>query len=123
MMIRFYANKVAEILKIVKESSDYAELCKDIHRIEMAIDQVQKGGDWFTANQLDRELRQKYPYIDGMIAFTNSIPGSSSQKTGIYFKEKAVIENLRQDYYGILCGAAIKTDYIHSVGEFIESID
>jgi hypothetical protein len=122
-MIHFYENMIAEILKNVKESSDCAEICKDINRIKKAIAQVQNCGDRFTANQLDRELRQKYPCIDGMLDVANSIPCSSLQITKAYSSDEAVIESLWQDYYGILCGTAVKKGYVHSVEELIKYID
>jgi conjugal transfer/entry exclusion protein len=123
MVIYFYENIVAKTLKTVKEAYDCADICKDINRIERAIDQAQNYGDWYTANQLDHELRQKYPCINAMINIASSIPLQIPQATRTNTLNEAVIESLRQDYYGILCDTAIKKDFIHRVEEFIKTVD
>jgi hypothetical protein len=122
-MIYFYEDMVAQILKTVKEAYDCADVCKDINRIENAVAQVKRRGDLGTANWLDHELRKKYPCIDAMIRIANAIPVSSPRITKTYSPDEAVIENLRQDYYGILCDTAIKKGFVHSAEEFIKSVD
>jgi hypothetical protein len=122
-MIYFYEDMVAQILKTVKEANDCADICRDIDRIENAVAQVKNYGDLGAANWLDHELRQKYPCIDAMIRVANAIPVSSPPTAKTYSPDEAVVENLRQDYYGILFDTAIKKGFVHSVEEFIKSVD
>jgi hypothetical protein len=122
-MIHFYDDLIAQTLKTVKESYDCADVCNDITRIENAISQVRVYENCGVAFQLDHELRQKYPCIDAMLETASSISIPSPRITRTYSPNEAAIENLRQDYYGILCGTAIKKEFIHSIEEFIKSVD
>jgi hypothetical protein len=122
-MIHFYVDLIAQTLKTVKEAYDCADVCNDITRIENAISQVRVYGNCGVAIQLDHELRQKYPCIDTMLEIASSISIQSSRITRTYSPNEIIIENLWQDYYGILCSTAIKKGFIHSTEEFIKSVD
>lgn len=75
------------------------------------------------ANQLDRELRQKYPAIDMMLDFANAMLPPSPQTSKICSAEDSVISNLDQDYYGILCDTAVKKGLVRSIKDCIEFVD
>ena len=75
------------------------------------------------AEQLDRELRQKYPCIDNMVNFANSIPAPVPQAKKNYSASEEMLSNLQQDYFGILCDTAIKKQLVHSIKEFIKNVD
>lgn len=122
-MIRFHDNLVAQILEIVKNTYDCADVLYDLNRIEQAIARVKSYGDWRTADQLDQELRKKHPSIDAMNKVADSIPVPFPQPTKQYTIYEAAIERLKNDYYGILCGTAIKKGLIHSAKEFIKNVD
>lgn len=122
-MIYFYDSLVAQTLEMVKSAYDCADILNDLNRIEQAQVWVRVHGDWNTANQLDYELRQKYPSIDTMIQIANAVPTPSPRAKKEYSNCDAMIANLNQDYYGILCDTAIKKGLIHGAKEFIKSVD
>lgn len=122
-MIYFYDNKVAQTLEIVKSAYDCADVLNDLTRIEQAIARVKSCGDWLTANQLDQELRKKHPSIDAMIHIASAVPSAAPRINKVHSNCDVVIDNLTQDYYGILYGTAIKKGLIHSAKEFIKSVD
>ncbi len=122
-MIYFYENLVTQTVDIVKSAYDCADILTDLNRIEQAKERVRVSGDWYTANQLDEELRQKYPYIDVMNKVADSFAVPSLQPAMQYSIYDAVIESLTNDRYGILCGTAIKKGLIHNPKEFIKSVD
>lgn len=122
-MIYFYDELVAKTLETIKEAYDCADILNDLNRINQAMTNVKLYGDWYAANQLDRELRQKYPCIDNMVNFANSIPIPVPRAKKNYSAGEAVLSDLQQDYFGILCDTAIKKKMVHSVKEFIKNVD
>lgn len=122
-MIYFYDSLVAKTLDTIKEAHDCADILNDLNRIQQAKKYLGCSGDWTAANQLDQELRQKYPCIDNMVTFTNCFPVPAPPVQRIFSASEAVIANLEQDYYGILCGTAIKKQLIHNIREFIRAVD
>lgn len=122
-MIHFYDSLVARTLEIAKNAYDCADVFNDLNRIGQAQERVKVYGDLCTADQLNQELRKKYPSIDAMNKAADSMPVLFPQPTKQYTIYEAVIENLKNDYYGILCGTAIKKGVIHSAKEFIENVD
>lgn len=69
---------------------------------------------------LDQELRQKYPCISKMVDVANSMLTPAPQAKRMYSASEAVISNLNQDYYGIICDAAFKKQLVRSIKEFIK---
>lgn len=122
-MIYFYDYLVANTLEMVKSAYDCADILTDLNRIKQAQERVRVCGDWYTANQLDEELRQKYPCIDVMNKAADSIPVLFPQPAKQYTIYEAVIESLENDRYGILCGTAIEKGLVHSAKEFIKFVD
>lgn len=122
-MIYFYDELVDRTLKMIKESYDCADVLNDLNRIEQAVTSVNLYGNRSAAEQLDRELRQKYPCIEIMLALADSMLVRLSQASGSLPVEEMMISNLRQDYFGILCDTALKKQLIHSTKEFIKNVE
>ena len=126
-MIHFFKTIQSRTLEIMIEAHDCADVLRDLNKIEQAKANLYTAyGGLFTANQLDRELRQKYPTIDMMLNLANAMlpPSPPSQQTPqIWSKEEQVISNLNQDYRGILCDTAVKKGLAKSIKDCIESVD
>ena len=122
-MIHFYESIVAKTLETIKDAYDCADILHDLSRIEQAKANVNLYGGVSTAHQLDEELRKKYPCIDAMINFANTMlpPGPQSKK--IYSPNEAAVSNLTQDYYGILCDTAVKKKIVPEMKQFIRFVD
>ncbi len=127
-MIHFIAAIQSKTLEIVKEAHDCADVLHDLERIGQAKANVYSFGGIFAANQLDQELRRKYPTIDLMLNIadtmrTNPLLPSSPQACHARSAEEAAIDNLQQDYCGILCDTAVKKGLTHELKECIKSVD
>ena len=122
-MIYFYDDLVEKTVETIKEAYDCADILNDLNRINQAIANIKLYGNWSMADQLDRELRQKYPCIDNMVAFANSTPVPEPRVKKTYSPSEAVLSNLEQDYFGILCDTAIKKQIVHNIKEFIKNVD
>ncbi len=122
-MIHFYNELVARTVETIKEARDCTDILNDLKRIDQAITDINLCGNVSAADQLDRELRHKYPCINNMIEFANSIPVSELRLKKNYSASEAALSNLEQDYYGILCDTAIKKQMVHSIKEFIKNVD
>lgn len=122
-MIYFYDEIIAKTLDKIKDAHDCGDVLLDLTQIEQAVIRLKSGGDWFAANQLDYELRQKYSCIDAMINLANTISVPSPQAEKIYSPIEAAIANLNQDYYGILCDTAIKKGITQDIKQFIQFVD
>ena len=114
-MIYFYDELVRRTLETIKEAYDCADVLNDLNRIEQEIANIKLNGNLFMATQLDQEMRKKYPCIDRLIDFANSIPIPSVRVKKSYSANEAIITSLNQDYYGILCDTAIKKEFIKNV--------
>ena len=73
-MIYFYDDLVEKTVETIKEAYDCADILNDLNRINQAMTNLKLYGNWSVADQLDQELSQKYPCIDNMVEFANSIP-------------------------------------------------
>ena len=122
-MIYFYDELVTRTLETIKEAYDCADVLNDLNRIEQEIANIKLNGNLFMATQLEQEMRKKYPCIDRLIDFANSIPIPSVRVKKSYSANEAIITSLNQDYYGILCDTAIKKQIIQSIKEFIKNVD
>lgn len=120
-MIHFYENLVAKTLETVKSAYDCADVYCDLLRINEAIKNA-KQGSWAMGLDLDQEMRRKYPVINRMDQFANAL-STSIKNPQKHSNSEIVVSNLNEDYYGILCETAIKKGIIHSVKEFIKSVD
>ena len=125
-MITFYDGLFAKTLEIMKEAHDCADVLRDLGRIEQAKASAYSYGGVFAADQLDRELREKYPMIDVMLDIANTMRSSPllpSQPGRNRTMEEAVIDNLQQDYCGILCDTAVKKGVKQSIKDCITSVE
>ena len=122
-MIYFYNDLVVKTVETIKEAYDCADILNDLNRINQAITNIKLYGNWSAADHLDQELRQKYPCIDNMVNFANSIPVPVPRAKKNYSPSEAVLLNLEQDYFGIICDTAIKKQMVHSIKEFIKNVD
>ena len=122
-MIYFYDDLVEKTVETIKEAYDCADILNDLNRINQAITNIKLYGDWSAADHLDQELHQKYPCINNMVEFANSIPVPVPRAKKNYSPSEAVLSNLEQDYFGILCDTAIKKQMVHSIKEFIKNVD
>lgn len=123
-MIYFFNTIQNNALKIIKEAYDCADVLRDLNRIEQARANLGNGyRGVFEADMLDRELRQKYPAIDLMLDFANTMLPPSPQVSNIRSEEEIAISNLDQDYCGILCDTAVKKGLAKSIKDCIESVD
>ena len=122
-MIHFYDSIVAKTLETVKDAYDCADVLCDLGRIEQAKANVNLYGDVSAAYQLDEELRKKYPCIDAMINFANTMLLPVPQNRKSYSPSEAAVSNLTQDYYGILCDTAVKKEIVREMKQFIRAVD
>ena len=123
-MIHFFSTIQSSALEIIKEAHDCADVLRDLNRIEQAKANVYTTyGGAFAADQLDRELRQKYPAIDTMLDLANTMLPPSPQAPSICSEEDREISNLNQDYCGILCDTAVKKGLVKTIKDCIESVD
>lgn len=122
-MIYFYDSIVAKVLETIKEAHDCTDILCDISRIEQAKSNVNLYGGVPAAHQLDEELREKYPGIDRMIDFANTMLPPVPQSRKIYSPSETVLSKLTQDYYGILYDTAVKKEIVREMKQFIRAVD
>lgn len=123
-MIYFYSTIQSKTLEIIKEAHDCADVLLDLNRIEQAEANLYSPYIGVSAaDQLDRELRRKYPTIDKMLDLANTLLPPSPQASNIRSEEDRALSNLNQDYCGILCDTAVKKGLARSIKDCIESVD
>ena len=115
-------------MEFIKEAKDCADILNDLNRIEQAKANVYFDGGLLTADQLDRELRRKYPTIDKMLDIANAMrhnsPLPSSPQTGqTRSAEDIAISNLEQDRCGIICQVALKKEIVQNIKDIIRIVD
>ena len=118
--IHFVSDLESSALKALKDAEDCADIVNDLGRIYYTITH----GSEQDARALDHELRQKYPAIDAMLRAADAL-----QTTPIlsYFATAKSVpsakSNLQQDYWGIICDAAISKGIKKSIEDCIDHID
>lgn len=123
-MIHFFSTIQNSTLEIIKEARDCADVLQDLSKIAQAKANLSTGyGAVLAADQLDRELRQKYPTIDMMLDIANTMLPPSPQASRIRSEVDQAIASLNQDYCGILCDTAVKKGLAKSIKDCIESVD
>ena len=123
-MIHFYSTIQSKTLEIIKEAHDCIDIFLDLNRIEQAEANLYNPYVGVSAaDQLDRELRRKYPTIDKMLDLANTLLPPSPQVSSIRSEEDRALSNLNQDYCGILCDTAVKKGLARSIKDCIESVD
>lgn len=106
-------------LEIIHEAHDCAEVACDLRRID---DTLNFGTD-AQAQQLDGELREKYPTINIMLNVANSLPATYTRPMGRYSSGSQGKANLNQDYWGIICDTAIKKGLKSSFEACIDRVE
>ena len=118
--IHFVSGLESLTLKALKDAEDCADILKDLGRIKYTI----AHGSEQDARALDHEMLQKYPAIDAMLRAADAL-----QTTPIpsYFATAKSVpsakSNLQQDYWGIICDAAISKGIKKSIEDCIDHID
>ena len=118
--IHFVSGLESLTLKALKDAEDCADILKDLGRIKYTI----AHGSEQEARALDYELQQKYPAIDAMLRAADALqtaPISSSFATAK--SVPSAKSNLWQDYWGIICDAAIKKGIKKSIEDCIDRIE
>lgn len=124
-MIVFYDDLFAKTWETIKEAHDCTDILRDLDRIGQAKANVYAYGGVLAADQLDQELRQKYPTIDVMLRVADTMrtnPLLPPQTGRPLSAEETAISNLQQDYCGILCDMAVKKGIKKSIKDCIESV-
>lgn len=127
-MIHFVQSLQNKTLQIIKETPDCADILHDLKRIEWAKTNVYSYGGISAANQLDQELRQKYPTIDMILNIANTMRANPllsypPRDECASSMEEIAIKDLQQDYCGILCDTALKKQLVHELKDCIEFVD
>lgn len=117
--IYFVEGLQEKTLEIIHEAHDCAEIACDLRRID---DTLNFGTD-AQAQQLDGELREKYPTISIMLNVANSLPATCSRLMGGYSSGSQGKANLKQDYWGIICDTAIKKGLKSSFETCIDHVE
>lgn len=118
--IHFVSDLESSALNALKDAEDCADIVNDLGRIHYTVTH----GSEQNARALDHELRQKYPAIDAMLRAADAL-----QTTPIpsYFATAKSVpsakSNLQQDYWGIICDAAISKGIKKSIEDCIDHID
>ena len=121
-MIHFDNNLAKEAFKIAHEAHELSDVANDLNKINIILSTKTTKQNLSEAKRLDKELREKYPTIDKMLAIANSYPTATvaSQSNTQELPEYA---NLKQDYFGILCYVLLKREITTSIEQFIEKVD
>lgn len=117
--IYFAEGMEASTLKAINEAHDCADIANDLCRIQKTLTY----GTDEEARQLDYEMRQKYPTICDMLSFSNSLSKQPSRYVAVTSEDAPYRASLWQDYYGILCHAAIKKGIKMSISDCIDHIE
>ncbi len=111
------------VLNTAKEAHDCADVLQDLNRINDAIANIQNYNGIELARGLDEELRIKYPCIDEMLNMAQAMPPCFPAQCQNNIGSLPEAEHLRQDYYGIICGTAIKKGVVHEMKDMIERVN
>lgn len=121
--IRYFANLIKNgYFTANKVENDLFDVLNDLKSIEYVIYEVKSIENLQIARKLDKDLREKYPIINQMIAIANSFYNASINSSTSPQPIDA-FENLKQDYYGILCDTLLKKQITNSIEQFIEKVD
>lgn len=125
-MIHFDEKLFAKAIEVIKEAYYCADIRRDLDKIEHAKANTYFCGGILAANQLDQELRDKYPTINVMLNIANAMrsnPLPMPQTGQTYSEEEEAISNLQRDYCGILCDTAVKKEVVREMKQLIRYVD
>lgn len=118
--IHFVSGLESLTLKALKDAEDCADILKTLAELNT---QLHTGQSRKHA-ALDYELQQKYPAIDAMLQAADNLQATriplcfTTVKSGSSAKS-----NLQQDYWGIICDAAIKKGIKKRMEDCIDHIE
>ena len=119
----FHESLVKQAESIVRETRDLFDAATDMGKIQQAVNNIYGLNGKQNARLLDIELQQKYQIIGQMFAVANTIANILPNFAPSSSYEPLEVENLRQDYYGILCHVLLKKSVIKSIEQFIQKIE
>ena len=127
MQIYFDEALFEKALETIKDARDYADVLRDLERIKQAEANVNSYMGVFLADQLSRELRDKYETIGLMLNIADNMRSNpllplSPQDGQICSAEEAAISNLEQDRCGILCDTIVKKGLTQNIRNCIKSV-
>ena len=119
-MIYFKEDLVARVLNEAKDAHDLCDMVRDLGRIKDAMVDMQTFDGLMRARKLDKELRDKYPCIDAMLDIAQAMASGIAGKVQGGSGGIPETENLKQDYYGIICGTAVKKGIVQELKDMIK---
>lgn len=119
-MIYFYDDMIYKAEKYIHDSHELLDIKQDIDKIDFAMRNIQALEGIRYANELDKELRQKYPTINLMLNVANSLPIISENRQGVAKTESVrELSALQQDRCGIICHVLLKKNVVSSIEQCI----
>lgn len=122
-MIHFKKKLVQQAYNLIGESRHMAA-CIDLGMIEQMKLEV-KDGKFFSAENLNKYLRERYPLIDTLLnRASNMIPsneGLDTKQSGT--PAEYLLSQLEQDTYGIMCDVLLKSNVINQFDDFIDYVE
>lgn len=140
-MIFFKAELNYKALKLIKESHDLLDVATDLDKIDQAQNNIDRYAmdyqkspnevslanyqtSLYNANNLDEELRKKYPTIDLMLNIANDLPKITfARSSGNAVVKPQEYRALSQDRCGIKCHVLIKKEIISHAEQFIDHVE
>jgi len=124
--IYFKESLVSTALNLIKlkGTDDKLKARSDIDQIDTIVNNYFNGYgyDLATANQLDNQIRQEYPIICRLNSLSPTTV-SRALKSNPTPEIAPVINNLKQDRFGILFTILFKEGYVHKLEDFVDRIE
>jgi len=123
-MIHFKQNLTNQALSMIKEQKELSDVLSDLSRIEQAKNDLYTHDGIQRAQNLDSEMRKKYPIIDVMLNTANRFkPMVPANVRSAPMNEPEEMTRLQQDRCGIICDTLLKKQITSSVEEYIDYVD
>lgn len=131
----YFNNEVRKLVDEVLKDDDLLDAANDIARINYAEEQIHKHILFAVekARLLDEELTKKYPVINELFSFTNTLidklsnpngrPGYSATNVSNKTPAEDALSTLSQDRFGIICHVALKKKIITEYSQFIARVE
>ena len=108
-MIHFKQNLTNQALSMIKEQKELSDVLSDLSRIEQAKNDLYTHDGIQRAQNLDSEMRKKYPIIDVMLNTANRFkPIVPANVRSAPMNEPEEMTRLQQDRCGIICDTLLK---------------
>lgn len=140
-MIFFKVELNYKALKLIKESHDLLDVATDLDKIDQAQNNIDLHAmdyyksqnelsfanyqtSLYNANNLDKELRKKYPTIDLLLNTAEMLPKITvARSSGNAVVKPQEYQALNQDRCGIKCHVLIKKGIISHAEQFIDRVE